>query len=533
MAPTPPPTTLPNVRPSSARSSAVSANVQQSTGRPTSVPQGPSRSPAIRSALSGRRPLVEQKTVESFSDDDPLHQSSSCAHEPEPDCADGILSVEARVEYSAVARDMEQQVFGLITVRAGAQRSDTGTSERQPMDVICVLDVSGSMTGQKIGQVQSAVRFVIEQASPLDRLGLVTFNNTASRPLRLRKMNQDGKNDANVAALRLVADGGTSIVAGLHMALLGMEQRRQRNSVSAILLLTDGQDSSTRNHIQSLVQRAAAAGCGLYCFGFGADHDAALLSSFSEQAHTPFTFVEDVDTIKAAFAGTIGCLSSVVAQKLTLNLSSHVPLTAVHTPFAMVRDGSHVTVTIPDMMAEERRDLVVELSVPAAESGRSVLLDASVRYTNLTSGTEMQSATVSMSVDRCEEPQPEMEPDEEVSTQRERVEVTNALKEAALQCDQGRFDDAQQVLDASESRVKSKKTKNIEAMSLELQDAKARMKDRRAWQDGGKAEVSDACQMYSVQRCTNATVSSKSAVTKKSKQMFLKPHQSSSISKSE
>merc|ERR1711972_751728 len=153
-----------------------------------------------------------------------------------------------------------QDGFGLITVQAGAcpKPSDEMEAERQPMDIVGVLDVSGSMRGDKMRQVQDATRFIIEQADAKDRVGLVAFNFDATRVLRLRKMNAEGKNEGNLATLRLSAGGGTSIAAGLDMALSVMEQRRQRNQVSAILLLTDGQDGVTRSRIPELMRRAAA-----------------------------------------------------------------------------------------------------------------------------------------------------------------------------------------------------------------------------------------------------------------------------------
>merc|ERR1712054_493116 len=95
--------------------------------------------------------------------------------------------------------------------------------ERQPMDIVCVLDVSGSMQGNKIRQVQDAVRFIVEQARPSDRLGIIAFNSGANKVLRLRSMTGEGKNDANVATLRLNAGGGTSIAAGLNKAIDMME----------------------------------------------------------------------------------------------------------------------------------------------------------------------------------------------------------------------------------------------------------------------------------------------------------------------
>merc|ERR1712178_121390 len=129
------------------------------------------------------------------------------------------------------------------------------------MDMVCVLDVSGSMEGEKLRQLQSAVRFLIEQSDEADRISIVTFNSSASRVLRLRKMDVDGKNDANIAVLHLLASGGTDIASGLHKALCVLEQRQQRNKVSALLLLTDGIDQSTRSQIPSLVARAAQIHC--------------------------------------------------------------------------------------------------------------------------------------------------------------------------------------------------------------------------------------------------------------------------------
>merc|ERR1740123_841341 len=352
--------------------------------------------------------------------------------------------------------------------------------------------------------------------------------------LRLRKMDVEGKDDAVVAALRLRADGGTSIASGLLTALQCMESRRQRNKVSVLLLLTDGQDGSTRAQIPTIVERAAAARCGLYCFGFGADHDAALLSELSEQVRTPFTFVEDTEMIREAFAGAVGGLASIVAQNLELTLTARVPIAAVHTPFAVTRPSDHeATVVVPDIMAEERRDVLVEVKVPAGPEGEStvVLLEASLRYTDLKTGSQVQTPAVTMTTTRCDEPQPELEPDEEVSTQRERVEVTRAMREAADASNAGQFESAQAVLDRTEQRVRTKKTKNSEAMCLELADARSRMASRQAWEMGGRAEISDACQMHSMQRCTKVSESSRSR-QKASKQMYVSSAQSSMIAKS-
>mmetsp|Transcript_51150 Transcript_51150/g.111016 ORF Transcript_51150/g.111016 Transcript_51150/m.111016 type:complete len:606 (-) Transcript_51150:288-2105(-) len=475
---------------------------------------------------------------QSFTDDDPVETLCAAEAQPEPDptvAGEGPLRLATRVEYSALVRDQKQDVFGLVTVEASSTpppvAGSSKSEERQAMDIVCVLDVSGSMGGSKIDSVKSAVRFIIGQADPRDRISIVSFESSANRALRLRKMDAEGKDAATTATLRLMSGGGTSIGAGLDCGLAVMEQRRQRHSVSAILLLTDGQDRSARALIPGLMERARQARCSVYAFGFGKDHDAALLSEISEVAQTPFTYVEDTDKIGEAFAGTVGGLASVVAQAVEITLAGQVRLKAVHTPFTVTRaSDTTATVLIPDVFAGERRDILVELEVPATAQGQQVLLEASGRYVDLQRGCQVQLAPVAMEAMCTDEPQPEQEPDEEVSAQRDRVEVARALEEAARHSDQGQFEAAQQLLSSREDSMKRKKmTPGRQALNEELQDAKHRMKTKVQWEQGGRAEVLDATVMHRTQRATNTTLSSGSAVKKSSKAMYLQQAQASMI----
>lgn len=443
-----------------------------------------------------------------FADDDALPTAaatSSANAEPEPDTSSsGVLSVMTRVEYAALACGLSQDVYGLVTVQAGTGPTH---AERQPMDLVVVLDVSGSMNGERISQVKDATRFIVDQARQGDRISIVSFNSCARRELRLRMMDSAGKDEANRIATLLSAAGGTSIAAGMDMALSVMEQRRHKNNVSAVLILTDGQDGWTRSQIPTLMQRAASASCPVYAFGFGSDHDAVLLSEIAEQAKTPFTFVEDTSKIREAFAGAVGGLSSIVAQSVQLTLNCQVDMKKVHTAFPLQQSAAQTTITIPDMFAAERRDFLVELSVPAAVQGQQQvsLLHASARYFDLQQNCVVQTSPSLMETMQVEEPQPEVEPDEEVSAQRERVDVTQALNNAAAASDRGQFDVALQVIDECDGRLQraKRRTATSRTLTLELEEARESMRDSEAWESGGRAELRDTAQMHSIQRTTS------------------------------
>jgi len=308
------------------------------------------------------------------------------------------------------------------------------------------------------------------------------------------------------------------------------ECRRQQNQVSAIFLLTDGANThGDTEQIPQLISRALEAGVSIYPFGFGADHDAALLSNIAERAMTPFTFVEDINTIRAVFAGAMAGLLSVVAQDIKLTLDCQVTLKAVHTPFSLQINLNHAIVKVPDMRAEEKRDFLVELTVPEVCSHETELLKASAQYQDLTAGTTFQTPTMQLNIGRVADEQPEGEPDVEVMVQRQRVEVTQTLQDAASHGEAGDFVMAQKILGVQEQKMQTAKCSHMQLsknLMMELADARDRMQSKMSWEYGGFAEVNDAMNMHRHQRCAHTcNVSSRSNVHKTSRATYCNSYQ--------
>lgn len=449
----------------------------------------------------------------------------------------GPLSLSTRLEYASLKAGEAYNVFSLVSLRAvdlpEPDDKPGAKEERSPVDITCALDVSGSMNcDNKIQLVKDAVMFIVDQMFPSDRLSIVTFCHEAERTTGLMCMDAAGKEAAREAVQRLSAGGGTSIAAGLDCAIANMEQRRHRNPVSAVFLLSDGQDGTTGSQVQELVGRARAAQCSLYAFGFGSDHDAQLLSSFAEAAQTPFTFVEQLDAIRGAFAGALSGLMSIVAQHIDLTIApaGGCTVAAVHTSFSQRRpagDRGSVIVTIPDAFAGERRDVVIELRVPAAQEP-TVLFEVSAQYLAGRGRVPVNIPAVLLEAPRSAEP--EGEPDIEVFAQRQRVEVTSALEQAIAHGEAGHFEEAQALLSTNAARLRASpmKTPVTEALLGELDDAYHRASSSVAWESGGQAEIADAMNMHKWQRCTNTA----GPATKTSKAMYSTCHQKRGIAES-
>jgi len=478
-----------------------------------------------------------------FTDDDAVASAQfNAENDPEPESGmarEGVLTVESKVEHSSLPKDRQVDVFGLVTVKSmkGEDVPVTTVKDRVACDIVVVADVSGSMGGDKIKLLRDATAFMTRELGDRDRLSLVTFSHVAQRVTPLKRMSANGKDETLSEIFRLSSGGGTSIASGVKCGLDVLEARRSRNQIGSLFLLTDGQDGSCLQYVPALIEKARAIGCSIYTFGFGNDHDTRVMNAFAEAAGTPFTFIEQLDAVRDAFAGATSGLMSINAQQVDLRLTAvgeGARIKRVHTHFAntVADDGSSATVQIPDMFAGEQRNVLVELSLPAVSAVQhATVLSVNSSYKDLKQRALVHAPPCTMELTRSAE-QDAAEPEPEVTVQRQRVQTTNTLEQAVRLGDEGRFEEAQQLIETQQANVCGGCDMS-NALREELADAKSRL-TRNEWTDGGCAEVADAVQMHKWERCTNDRVSMKAksrGISKRSKGLYLQSAQKECISR--
>ncbi|KAH9616891.1 hypothetical protein KSS87_021768, partial [Heliosperma pusillum] len=230
--------------------------------------------------------------LHNFNDDEPLSSSEA---PPQPQQSEALpmtvkvlpMTVKALPEYPALSKSDQSDSFAvLVSIRAPMLSPETAdmANTRAPLDLVAVLDVSGSMYGDKIALLKQAVNFIIKNLGPTDRLSIITFSTYSRRLTPLTRMTHSGQVDTLRAVGNIWADGSTNIIAGLQTAVQVLDQRRQKNPVTSILLLSDGEDTDNRDFMSCLNRlpqsiRSNAVGSGLnptpsdkipiYTFGFG------------------------------------------------------------------------------------------------------------------------------------------------------------------------------------------------------------------------------------------------------------------------
>ncbi|MED6158034.1 hypothetical protein PIB30_028962 [Stylosanthes scabra] len=459
-----------------------------------------------------------------FDDDEALDQQNSvtCNKNQADHEIMNRIEIKTYPEVSAVPMSSSHDNFAVL-IHLKAPRAGTKQNSRASVDLVTVLDVSGSMGGTKIALLKRAMGFVIQNLGPSDRLSVIAFSSTARRIFPLRQMTDTGRQQALQAVNSLAANGGTNIAEGLRKGAKVFAERRWKNPVCSIILLSDGQDTYTVNSradYQSLVPNSiqrnngAALQIPVHAFGFGSDHDSTSMHSISEISGGTFSFIEAEDVIQDAFAQCIGGLLSVVVQELQVQVACLHPLLQLNS----VKAGSYQTsltanarmasISVGDLYADEERDFLVTVNVPVDMSSEemSLLLVKGLYRDPITKEMVSLEENCEVKIQRVDSGGQQVV-SIQVDRQRNRLQAAEAIAQARISAERADLSTAVSILDSchkalSETVSAKAGDRLCAALSAELKEMQDRMATQRVYEQSGRAYVLSGLSSHSWQRAT-------------------------------
>lgn len=260
-----------------------------------------------------------------------------------------------------------QETLVMASLRANPLDARTRTS----IDLVAVVDRSGSMEGKKMNTVKNTLGFIVTQLTENDSFGIVTFESGVVVDLPLTKMTPEQK----LRATHIISNIRTSSSTNLHDGLMtGLKELiRGTASVASCLILTDGQpnasvvDPRQVAEISSRFIQSNKSCITCQCFGYGRDHNPEFMRQIATANHGMFYFVENSTHVSDAFGSCLGGLLSIAAQDIHLRIQpcEGTEILRVMTNFTVTRDGDTHIVNIPDMFEDENRDILISIRIPS------------------------------------------------------------------------------------------------------------------------------------------------------------------------
>jgi len=165
---------------------------------------------------------------------------------------------------------------------------------KKQADILLVIDTSGSMEGAKMAQAKEAAQLFIDRLPPQNRVGLMTFEEVTQMRVPLSTL-ETVKQTLSSEISQIEAVGGTALYDAMVESIIQLEpsngsgeDRVDDNRIQAIVVLSDGQDTSSAHALRDVTSLARGERNPILIFpvAYGNDADINALNNIARFSST-------------------------------------------------------------------------------------------------------------------------------------------------------------------------------------------------------------------------------------------------------
>ena len=202
-------------------------------------------------------------------------------------------------------------------------------SERRPLNITFVIDVSGSMNeGDRFELVQTSIKTLARQLNSRDQVGIVAYGSQAY--VALDPVSGDRSREVWSVVDQLEPDGSTYAEAGIRLGYEMANSQYVNCHNNVIVLCSDGVANVGRTSPEAImkeVQRFARQGITLSTFGYGmGNYNDVLLEQLATKGNGRYAYINNEEDIHTAMVDNFVSNLQVLARdvKIQVEFNSNV-----------------------------------------------------------------------------------------------------------------------------------------------------------------------------------------------------------------
>ena len=200
---------------------------------------------------------------------------------------------------------------------------DEKTWQRGPLNLVAVVDKSGSMDGEPLSLVRASLLKIVGQMHDGDRISIVLYGDRSH--VYLAPIDIKGNRAEIEASIRgITSEGSTNMEAGLKVGYeTAFADAPGFNGTTRMMLFTDEQPNVGRTDAESFIgmaQEASRRGIGLTTIGVGVQFDASLATKVSSTRGGNLYFIANKEQVVQVFDKQLDTMVAELAHDLRITL---------------------------------------------------------------------------------------------------------------------------------------------------------------------------------------------------------------------
>jgi len=248
---------------------------------------------------------------------DPARRSAYDAALPPEEEAPAVIEHRILLSRKEISRLRESQlIYVMFDLLPSEEQKKAAASV--PLNLCLVLDCSTSMKGERLDTVKATAIQIIRKLKAQDIFSVVAFND---RPeIIIPATRQQGSTHKLETKIQLLqTGGGTEIFQGLQAGFEEIRRYANPNTISHIILLTDGRTYGDEAQCYELADQAAQLGIGISGLGIGSGWNDIFLDQLASKTGGTAMYVSQPRDIERLLNEKFTNLSKTFAENVTLS----------------------------------------------------------------------------------------------------------------------------------------------------------------------------------------------------------------------
>ncbi len=208
-------------------------------------------------------------------------------------------------------------------LRVGIAGQTIPEQKRKPANLVFVIDVSGSMEwGGRLEMVKDALRYLVNELTTEDVVGIVTYNDVART--RLEPTSVANRRRILQAIDQLRPGGSTNAAAGIRMGYQMADEQFQSGYTNRVILCSDGVANvgvTDADGILASVKPYIKKGITMTSVGIGmGNYNDVLLEQLGDKANGHYAYINTLDDARKIFVENLTGTLQVIARDVKIQL---------------------------------------------------------------------------------------------------------------------------------------------------------------------------------------------------------------------